>query len=226
MPNGRNDLGAAALPPGQPGEQQPPKFLYFDLGKVLVDFSVQQMCRQMSAASGAAPEQVWQALFNDQLQKQYELGRISGQEFYETFCQKTGTRPDYHALETAASDIFVLNLAVVPLVAHLRQAGYPLGILSNTCRSHWEHCRRRFRILAEDFDVCALSFEIGACKPEPAIFEAAAAAAGAAADEIFFVDDFAENVAGARAAGLDAVPYTTAAELAADLRKRGVRFNY
>jgi len=226
MPDRRNGPGTQAQPSTQSQERRSPKFLYFDLGKVLVNFSIGQMCRQISEVSGAAAEQVRQVLFEDQLQKQYELGRIGGREFYEAFCQKTGTRPDYHALEAAASDIFVLNLPVVPLVAQLRQAGFPLGVLSNTCRSHWEHCRRRFRILAEAFDVYALSFEIGACKPERVIFEAAAAQAGVAPEEIFFVDDYADNVAGARAAGLDAVQFTTAAALAEDLRRRGVRFNY
>jgi putative hydrolase of the HAD superfamily len=203
-----------------------PKFLYFDLGKVLVDFSVERMCRQMSEASGAAPEQVAEALFDDQLQKQAELGEITDREFYEAFCRRTGTRPDFDALLAAASDIFEINAGVIPIAAQLAQAGHRMGILSNTCRSHWEHCRRRYTIVAEAFTVHAMSFEIGACKPDAAMYQAAAEAAGVAPEEIFFVDDIADNVAGAVAAGFDAVQYTTAARLAADLRMRGVRFNY
>ena len=69
-------------------------------------------------------------------------------------------------LERAASDIFEMNVSILPLVACLERAGYRLGILSNTCRSHWEHCRRRFRIVAESFSVYALSYEIHAMKPD------------------------------------------------------------
>lgn len=215
---------AEGLPAG-PSATAPPKFLYFDLGKVLVDFSVERMCRQMGEASGVTPDRVWEVLFDGQLQKEAELGRLSGREFYEAFCRKTGTRPDFHALETAACDIFQVNASVAALVAELAQAGYLLGVLSNTCQSHWEYCRRQFPIVAEAFRVQTLSFEVGAMKPQAAIYRAAAEAAGAAPQQIFFVDDHPDNVAGAAGAGFDAVQYTTTERLVADLRSRGVRWN-
>ena len=59
-------------------------------------------------------------------------------------------------------------------------------------------------------------------KPDRAIYEIAAERAGASPSEVFFVDDRAENVVGAKAAGLDAVLFTDAEQLAADLRQRGV----
>ena len=203
-----------------------PKFLYFDLGKVLVNFSVDQMLRQMGAVAGIAAEEVRAALFGNGLMRQHESGRLSDRQFYEAFCAATGKRPDFHALAAAASEIFELNRPMLPLVAQLGQAGYRMGILSNTCSTHWEYCLRRYRIVAEGFDVYALSYRIGAVKPEAAIFRAAADLAGVRPEEIFFVDDMAEHVARARAVGFDAVQFTTAAALAAELRRRGVRFNY
>ena len=203
-----------------------PKFIYFDLGKVLLDFDIWQMYRQMAGVAGLDPAKVREVVFEHKLQGEYETGRISSREFYETFCRQTGTRPDYQSLATAASDIFTLNLSMLPVVAQLAETGAGLGILSNTCENHWEHCRRRFRIVAEGFSVYALSYRIGAAKPQQAIYRAAAELAGHPADEIFFVDDMAEHVAGARAAGFDAVQYTSTPELVAELRKRGMRFNY
>ena len=203
-----------------------PKFLYFDLGKVLVDFSVDQMLGQMGAVAGIAAEEVRAAIFGGELMQQYESGRLSERQFYEAFCTATGKRPDYDALATAASDIFTLNLPMLPLVAHLCQAGYPMGILSNTCAMHWDYCLRRYRMVAEGFTIHALSFRIGTVKPGAAIFHAAAELAGVRPEEIFFVDDIAEHVAGARAVGFDAVQFTTTAALAAELRQRGIRFNY
>jgi putative hydrolase of the HAD superfamily len=203
-----------------------PKFLYFDLGKVLLDFSVQQMCRQIGAAAGVPPAGVQEAIFASGLQADYETGRVSGRQFHETFCRRTGSRADYDALARAGSDIFTLNHSLVPVVAQLSQAGHRLGILSNTCESHWEHCFRRYRILRECFSVYALSFRIGACKPDAAIFRAAAAMTGCRPEEIFYTDDMPGHVAGARAAGFDAVQFTTTPELVAELRKRGVAFNY
>ena len=75
-----------------------PKFLYFDLGKVLVDFSVEQMLQQIGAVAGITAEAARAALFGDGLMRQHETGRLSSREFYEAFCAATGSRPDFDAL--------------------------------------------------------------------------------------------------------------------------------
>lgn len=203
-----------------------PRFLYFDLGNVLVTFDVGVMCRQMAEVAGTTPQQVMEAVLDGGLQHRYELGRITTRQFYEGFCRATGTAPDFDALVQAASDIFHLRPSLVPIVAHLHHAGYRLGVLSNTCEAHWEHCRRRFAILDALFEVHALSYRIGAAKPDAAIFHAAAELAGVEPAEIFFTDDLPGHVAGARSAGLDAVQFTSVPELVEELRKRSLRFNY
>jgi HAD superfamily hydrolase (TIGR01509 family) len=71
-----------------------------------------------------------------------------------------------------------------------------------------------------------LSFELKACKPSPKIYTGAANKAQVRPDEIFFVDDTPGHVEGARRAGFDAVPYTTTPRLVAELRARGLEFNY
>jgi glucose-1-phosphatase len=203
-----------------------PKFIYFDLGKVLLDFSVEQMCGQMGEAAGIDAARVKDAVFASGLQLRYEAGQVSSREFYETFCRQTGTCPDYDALLRAGSDIFTPKYSMLPIVSQLSQAGCRMGILSNTCEGHWEHCIHRYRILRECFSVCALSYRIGVCKPDAAIFTTAAEMAGCRPEEIFYTDDIAGHVAGARAAGFDAVQYTTTPLLVAELRARGVAFNY
>jgi FMN phosphatase YigB (HAD superfamily) len=202
------------------------KFFYFDLGMVLLRFDVEVMCRRMAEVAGLDPPQVRRALFEHPLQKDYERGLSTTREFYETFCDTTGTRPNFEALLCAASDIFDLDAAMIPVVAHLYEAGHRLGILSNTCDCHWEHCLRRFPLLNELFEVHALSYRIGAAKPEVAMFEAAAMLAGVELAEVFFTDDIPGHVAGARAAGFDAVQFTSPRQLVAELRSRSVRWNY
>jgi HAD superfamily hydrolase (TIGR01509 family) len=203
-----------------------PKFLYFDLGMVLVTFSVDRMLDQMAEVSGVSAEAVRDALFGNGLLKQFESGQVSSREFYESYCQKTGVRPDFNALERAGSEIFSLNLPMLPLVAQLREAGYRMGILSNTCELHWQYCRDHYRVVAEGFEVYALSYCIGAVKPEVKIFHAAAALAGCRPEEIFFVDDLPGHVEGAKAAGFDAIQFTSAADVADQLRRRNLKFNY
>jgi len=202
-----------------------PKFIYFDLGKVLIDFSFERMVRQIAEAAGMGPAQV-QAALAAGLQADYEIGRLDSRGFHAAFCRQTGTRPGYEAFSLACNDIFTPIVSMLPVVAQLFHAGYRLGVLSNTCDGHWNYCLRRYAMLREFFSVYALSFQLGAVKPDTAIFCAAAELAGCRPAEVFYTDDSPGHVAGARIARLDAVAYTSTVQIVEELRKRGVEFNY
>lgn len=202
-----------------------PKFIYFDLGKVLVDFSFDQMYRQVGEAAGIEPRQV-QAVLAAGLQADYEIGRLDSRAAHEVFCRQTGTRPGYEAFSLACDGIFSPIDRMLPVVAQLFHSGHRLGILSNTCEGHWNYCLRRYAMLREFFSVYALSFEIGAVKPDAAIFRKAAELAGCRPEEIFYTDDMPGHVAGARSVGLDAVVYQSTPQIVEELRKRDVEFNY
>ena len=117
-----------------------PKFLYFDLGKVLVDFSVEQMLRQIGAVAGIDRDAVRSGDLRRRTDAAARAGPLSSREFYEASAQPPAAGPTTRPWPAAASEIFALNLPMLPVVAQLRQAGYPMGILSNTCENHWEYC--------------------------------------------------------------------------------------
>ena len=89
-------------------------------------------------------------------------------------------------------------------LAHLRAAGARLAVVSNWDVSlHDVLERTQLRALV---DAVVISAELGAAKPDPAIFRAALDRLGAAATDAMHVgDSVEEDVAGARAAGLEAV---------------------
>ena len=116
----------------------PPSFFYFDLGNVLLMFDEDIAARQIADVSGVAVKRIKEVVF-DGLGPCYERGEVDTRQFYEIFCEQTGTQPDYEALKHASSDMFSLNARIVPLVAALQRAGYRLGILSNTNERHWTH---------------------------------------------------------------------------------------
>ncbi len=202
------------------------EFVYFDLGKVLLNFDHGRMCRQIAAVSGASEKRVAEVLFEEGLQVEIETGRLSTEEFLDVFCRKTDTKPDRGAMIHAAGDFFRLNKPVLPILASLAHSRRPLGILSNTCEIHWRHCRRRYPALLGLFGVVTLSYEVGVMKPDAAIYRAAAQRAGVPPEAIFFTDDLLQNVEAASAAGFDAVAFTSAGQLAAELRRRGLELNY
>jgi len=210
----------------QAARDMPPLFLYFDLGNVILDFDHRRSARQMAAVADVDAERVWQVVFESDLLRRYELGRIGTPEFYDAFCAATGSRPDFDALVEAGCAMFDANATILPVVAQLEAAGHRLGILSNTNPSHWNYCAGQFEILRSAFEVTILSYEVHALKPDPAIYRVARDRAGVPAEDVFFVDDRTDNVEGARQAGFDAVLYTDTIALVRDLRRRGVQFNF
>ncbi|HEY2412139.1 MAG TPA: HAD family phosphatase [Pirellulaceae bacterium] len=204
-----------------------PEFIYFDMGNVLIHFSHEKMAEQMAQVVGIEPQLAWRILFEDKrgLEWAYERGELQREQFYARFCEAAGASADSDVLDTAGSDIFAINAPTCGLASQLASAGYRLGICSNTTLSHWGHCVSHYRVLATAFTVYALSFELGAIKPDPVFYRAAAKLTGASPDRIFFADDRPENVAAAKSAGWDAVVYESAAQINEALRVRGVISN-
>jgi putative hydrolase of the HAD superfamily len=109
-------------------------------------------------------------------------------------------------LEDIFRDIW---LAAVPapaslaLVRALRDGGYGVHLGTNQERHRAAHMREVFGYDAL-FDVSCYSWELGAAKPDAVFFAEAARRIGAEPPAILFIDDAAQNVAAARAAGLTA----------------------
>ena len=206
----------------------PPRILYFDLGNVLVHFSHERQCQQIAAVADVPVDQVRQVLYEGTLGNDCESGRLSMRGAYDRLCRELGVWPDFDALLSANNNIFWLNTSIVPLVARLHSAGNRLGLLSNTSEAHWKFISsgRYGGLLPTLFDPLVLSYEVGVMKPGHEIFRAAAAAAGVEPREIFYVDDILGHVTAAREVGFDAVQYVGTPQLAADLRQRGVAFDY
>lgn len=102
------------------------------------------------------------------------------------------------------------------LVADLKQAGYGIYGLTN-----W--ASETFYTIVDDYPVFSLldgmvvSGDVRLLKPDAAIFNCLLDKYGLEAEESVFIDDNAENVAGAIAAGLSAIRFTGAAALREEL---------
>jgi HAD superfamily hydrolase (TIGR01509 family) len=200
-----------------------PEFVFLDLGNVIVSFDRERAFRQMAAVAGIDVRQVRDLLETADLQESLERGRIGWQEFHEAFSRRTGTTSSPEDLARAASDMFSLNIDMLPVIAGLERAGVPTGILSNTCDPHWNHLvASRYAVLPGNFGITVLSHEVAAVKPERAIYELAAAKAAVSPERIFFCDDIPAHVEAAREAGWDAEVFESAAGLIDALDRRGL----
>jgi len=89
----------------------------------------------------------------------------------------------------------------IPTVRALRAEGVRTVLVSN-CSNNTRPVVARLD-LEREFDALILSFEVGARKPQPAIYRAALDAVRSQAADAIFVDDQADYCDGARALGID-----------------------
>ncbi len=196
--------------------------LLLDLGNVICPFSHERMCEQIGSICGQTSEQVRQFLFDDQWLTALETGQISQDEFQsrlESHANRTIAAPElWHAF----CDIFSLNVSFVNAVAAFKSKGYRIILLSNTSSPHAEYVFREYG-LTDLFDDLVLSFEVGATKPQAAIYEQAIKVIGCAPHECFYTDDIQHYVIEARKHGLQAELFQGTDQFLSQLEERGVR---
>lgn len=202
-----------------------PRALIFDLGKVLIDFSVERACSQIAEVAGVTPILIKSFLFDDGLEFQFEQGLIDFNSLHQSFEShfKTKVAPD--ALRIAASDIFSPLTSNIALLASLHEKyseQVSFVLLSNTNEIHWERIESQWNI-SKWFHHVVLSFEMKVMKPDPRIYKEAIRLAGCAAEHCFFVDDVPANIKGARLVGLDAELFEGEEKLRSDLLFRGFK---
>jgi putative hydrolase of the HAD superfamily len=92
----------------------------------------------------------------------------------------------------------------LPVLTALREAGFRLGIISNWSWNLVDRCRQV--AIESYFEVVVASAYAGCNKPHPGIFRLALERMGASAERSVHVgDSYAADVAGSRAAGMQAV---------------------
>jgi len=99
--------------------------------------------------------------------------------------------------------------------------GYDVTLLTNWAADTFREARKRFPFLDRARGV-TVSGEIGVIKPDPDIYRHHAASFALEPAATLFIDDSQKNVDGAKAAGWQAVLFTDAKTLQADLERLGI----
>jgi HAD superfamily hydrolase (TIGR01509 family) len=177
-----------------------PEVVVFDLGKVLVDFDYGIAARRIMARSRMSLAAAQGALASSPLLIEYETGRMGTPEFLRHAMHATGFDGEVDEFAEAFSDIFTPIAPMVEAQAALRARGVQTFIFSNTNPLAVGHIRRRFPFF-QNFDGHVLSYEHGAMKPDPPIYEAVERLTRKRGPAILYIDDRAENLETGRARG-------------------------
>jgi putative hydrolase of the HAD superfamily len=195
--------------------------VFFDIGNVVLYFSHERMFRQLAAVSGATVAEVRREAVDRGLAQRYDRGELSTEDFLARLQALGGGDGNAAAMRRAATDIFSVNRGVESVVEALAGRELELGVLSNTCEVHSTYVVERFAVFRH-LRHRVFSHQVGAVKPEPAIFRAAHEAAGVEPEDCFFTDDRPEFVAAARRAGFEAETFRGARYLRLQLARRGL----
>ena len=190
----------------------PIEAVIFDIGGVLLEYDFELAVRAAVPLTGLPADEIRRRLFGDggyagtEQRREvldFECGRLSGEQFHAFVERLLGRRMPFPLFCQAWNCIFKHEIApTVALLRHLQRAtGLKIAGLSNTNVIHYEYIRKRWSVLRE-IEYMFASHEIGWRKPDPACFRHVLKVMGVAAPRAVFVDDFRENVAGARSAGM------------------------
>ena len=196
------------------------RFVYFDLGNVLVNFDHQTAVDQLSELAGRPAELVRQVVFDSDLQNRYETGLVSGHEFAaEVNVELESALPAADILK-AISDIFWPNLPILAAIEWVKRAGIPMGILSNTCEAHWRWIEfQQWPVMGPWWSQTVLSYEVQSMKPNSKIYEVCEQRVGCRGQDVFFTDDRADNIAAAQLRGWSTCQFESAEMLIERLRE-------
>ena len=201
-----------------------PKIIFFDLGKVLLDYDFTVAARRLNALIGLDGMAIMNAPLAEKTPvcEAIETDQISSEDLYQWVRENFGMTISRDAFEKAHRDIFTVWPDSLELVKDLKAAGLRLGVLSNICQVPWDFCLENYPEVFGLFDLPLASVLLKARKPYPEIYERAAQRAGVRLNEIVFFDDRTENVQAACDLGIDGILFTDAKQARLDLQKRGI----
>jgi HAD superfamily hydrolase (TIGR01509 family) len=199
------------------------KTVYFDLGNVLVFFSMEKMFQQISQVTGLSPTEAEKNLFQTGLREHYEKGLIDTENLYQTFLSISPKTFSLQEFTFALSNIFTPNKEIWPVVEELKKQKIRLVLLSNTSECHFNYVNSQYPIL-QVFDHKILSYELGVWKPELEIFQKALQYSQCAKEECFYIDDVPDFIEKAKKVGLDGEVYLSVPQLKEQLIARGLHF--
>ncbi len=182
-----------------------PAALLFDLGGVLIEFSFARALAHWAPYS-ALPEAVLHERFRpDEAYARHERGELSADAYFRHLAVTLELEAPLEQIAAGWNGIFIGEIAeTVATVAAVRDR-IPCYAFTNTNAAHMATWTGLFPAVFGLFREVFASHVMGCRKPEREAFLQVCRAIGTAPGEVLFFDDLAENIRGARDAGLRAV---------------------
>ncbi len=198
------------------------KHIVFDIGRVLIHYDAELPFLRLIPD---AQKRKW--FFDNVCTSPWNIEQDRGRTWEEAEAELLAIHPDHaenirnfrrywHEMVPHAYD------DSVALMERLIDNGHDVTLLTNWAADTFIEARARFPFLEKPRGI-TVSGEIKAIKPDRAIYDHHVLSFGLDPAASLFIDDSQKNVDGAIAAGWQAVLFTDAAALEADLTRLGIR---
>jgi len=200
-----------------------------DIRAVIVDYD-QVLCQppreeqvdRMAAAFGLDRSTFWRLY--EQNRAPLDKGELTPAAYWKSLARDAGKKVDAFTIERLEDlDVDMWDTPQEPLlqwIQTLQASGIKTALLANAQLRFVAHLRKS-RPWLRLFEVCVFSSEVHLIKPDPAIFRYTLEKLGVAAGSALFLDDRFSNVSVARTLGIEAIRFSTAAQLNKDLQNLG-----
>ena len=186
----------AAVAPDTAG-QRLIRNIVFDIGWVLVRLNYRPILGHLEAHGAQVAER--DAVMERIGLPEHECGRLPGRELLERLAGLARQPVSLEETHAHWVDMFELEPAMVDL-AHRLSERHRVFLLSNIGDLHWAHLSRAYRLHAIGHGALP-SYLAGVMKPHAGIYAEAERRFALEPAATVFIDDRADNIAGARARG-------------------------
>jgi glucose-1-phosphatase len=188
--------------------------IVWDLGGVVARFDPAARLAALAAATGLTPRDVEGGIWASGLDAAAERGELAEERVWAAVLAALGNRIDRDGLRRCWAVAFQPDPVVLACIDGLAGPHALLtdnGPILEACLQH------ELQSIAARFDSVLLSWRLGTTKGDPTTFERAADELGLPPSRLTLVDDVAEHVANARAAGWNAVHFESIDVVGAEL---------
>ncbi|MGD1876854.1 MAG: HAD family hydrolase [Kiloniellaceae bacterium] len=203
------------------GTQSPIEAVVFDVGGVLIDWNPRYLYRKLFR-DDRAMEHFLTEVCSPDWNEQADAGRPTAEITAELCRRHPDMQPLIESYYTRFSEMMKGSIdGTVELVDRLHTQGLPLYVLSNFSAETFPLARQRFGFF-DRFAGMVISGVEGMKKPDRRIYDLLIERFALPPARTLFVDDRPVITEAARAAGWQALHFTSAAQLAADFRVLGL----
>jgi epoxide hydrolase-like predicted phosphatase len=197
----------------------PYRALIWDMGGVLVRNMDPNIRGRLGEPYGMTYMDLENLFFGNEVALKASIGQATEADSWDFVQQKLNIpaeempefMKDFYSCDKFDEELYSFTMQLKPR--------YQIGLLSNAYPETRASLARRFPHFFNMFDVTIFSADVGIAKPDPEIYHLVLEGLGVEARSAVFVDDFIENVEGARAVGMHAIHFRNSRQVQDELKE-------